>query len=202
MKAAIIIARILSTVFRPVYYPLLGIFILFTISYFSMLPWMTKLYVMMLVGIFTLLLPYTAIYIYRRLVGLRRHELRHRENRFVPYLIFLLSYLFCLHLLRQLHFPHLVTGIILVSLLVQVVCFLVNLRWKISTHSAGSGAIIGALVAYSILFRFDPVWWLCLAILVSGLVMSSRMLLRQHTLGQVLCGTLMGIICGYIGIIV
>ena len=107
-----------------------------------------------------------------------------------------------MYLLTQLHLPRFVTGIIVVSLLVQICCILINMRWKISIHSAGSGAIIGALVAYSMLFKFNPVWWLCLAIFVSGLVMSSRMLLRQHTLAQVLCGTLVGIVCGFVGIMV
>jgi membrane-associated phospholipid phosphatase len=51
------------------------------------------------------------------------------------------------------------------------------------------------------IFKFNPVWWLCVAILVAGLVMSSRMFLRQHTLAQVLCGTLVGILCGYFGIV-
>ena len=69
-------------------------------------------------------------------------------------------------------------------------------------HSAGAGAIIGALVVYASLFHFNPVWWLCAAILVSGLVNSSRMLLRQHTLWQVLGGTLVGFLCGYVGIFV
>ena len=69
-------------------------------------------------------------------------------------------------------------------------------------HSAGVGAIIGALIAYSAIFQFNPVWWLCLAILVSGLVNSSRMYLRQHTLWQVLGGTLVGFVCGLVGLFI
>jgi len=56
-------------------------------------------------------------------------------------------------------------------------------------------------MVYADIFGFNPVWWLSLAILVSGCVMTSRMVLRQHTLGQVLGGTLIGIACGIVGTI-
>jgi membrane-associated phospholipid phosphatase len=73
--------------------------------------------------------------------------------------------------------------------------------WKVSMHSAGSGAVIGGLVAYSAIFGFNPIWWLCGTILLSGCVMTSRMVLLQHSLTQVLVGTLVGVICGFFGII-
>ena len=45
------------------------------------------------------------------------------------------------------------------------------------------------LVAYSVLFMFNPVWWLCVTVLISGAVGTARMLLRQHSLAQVVAGT-------------
>ena len=78
---------------------------------------------------------------------------------------------------------------------------IVNVWWKISMHSAGAGGVIGALVAYSVLFMFNPVWWLCVTVLISGAVGTARMLLRQHSLAQVVAGTLVGVVCGFAGII-
>ena len=202
MKALILIARLLSSIFRPVYYPTLGMTLVLTMTYLSMLPLPVKVYLLALVCVFTVALPAAGIYVYRRFRGWHRHELRHQEKRLVPYIINLVCYLCCMYLLMQLHLPRFVTGILVVSLLIQVSCVLINLRWKISTHSAGSGALIGALVAYGSIFHFNPLWWLCAAILLSGLVMTSRLILRQHTLAQVLCGTLLGIVCGYVGLMV
>jgi membrane-associated phospholipid phosphatase len=73
--------------------------------------------------------------------------------------------------------------------------------WKISIHSAGAGGVIGALIAYSILFVFNPIWYLCLLILLAGAVGTARMLLRQHNLSQVVVGTILGVVCGFMGII-
>ena len=85
--------------------------------------------------------------------------------------------------------------------MIQLVCAVINIWWKISTHAAGAGGIIGALVAYSVIFMFNPVNWLCVLILLAGAVGSSRMWLRQHTLSQVVVGTLVGVVCGFVGII-
>ncbi|WP_455072680.1 phosphatase PAP2 family protein, partial [Prevotella melaninogenica] len=51
-------------------------------------------------------------------------------------------------------------------------------------------------------FNFNPMWWLCLTLIVSGFVGSSRMILRQHSLEQVASGFFLGIICSFITIIV
>ena len=102
----------------------------------------------------------------------------------------------------RMHLPRYMCGIIVAALLIQASCATINIWWKISTHSAGAGGIIGALLAYSTLFDFNPINWLCILILISGVVGSSRMLLRQHTLGQVIGGTLLGTVLGFIGIII
>jgi len=201
MKSIIIVARLLSAIFRPSYYPVVGFVILFAFTYLSMLPWVYKLWVLGMVYCFTIALPALGTYIYRRIQGWRAHELRHQHKRMVPYAINILCYLACLHIMVRMHLPLFMSAIIAVSLLIQCICVLINIYWKISMHSAGSGGIIGALLAYSVIFTFNPVWWLCGAILLSGLVMTSRLILRQHTLWQVLGGTLVGAICGFIGII-
>ncbi|MBQ1908468.1 MAG: phosphatase PAP2 family protein [Bacteroidaceae bacterium] len=201
MKSLIVLARILSALFRPTFYPTVGCIFLLTLTYLNMLPWQFKLWVLALVYIFTVTLPVLGTYLYRRARGFSRHELRHQRKRVIPYAIHLCCYLCLMQLMTTLHLPHFFTAIIVVSMLVQCSCLLLNLRWKVSMHSAGSGGIIGALAAYSIIFSFNAVWWLCLAILVSGLVMTSRMLLRQHSLWQVLGGTAVGIVCGYCGVI-
>ena len=87
------------------------------------------------------------------------------------------------------------TGIILASLVVLVICIMVNLKWKLSEHMAGMGGIIGGLVSFSGLFIFKPVWWLCLFILISGVLGFARVILRHHTLGEVLAGVAVGLVC-------
>jgi len=200
-KALLWGARALSSIFRPQYFPLVGFLALFLFTYLSLLPLSFKALIMIIVLMGTLLLPRLTIRIWRQTNGLKLHHLRLREHRSFPYLVFLLFYAFTLHFLARFHLPFYMGGILVSSLMIQAACLLINIWWKISVHSAGAGGIIGALVAFSFLFNFNPVWWLSLCIIIAGLVGSSRMLLRQHTLWQVLAGTFLGILLGFIGII-
>ena len=193
-------AKVLSNVFRPSYFPLLGFVIMFLFTYLSQLPWWYKLSFLAIAYVVIILLPMFGIYVYRKAYVLVLQDLLFHRHRLVPYILHIICYGVMLRLLHDFHSPAFMSSIIVISLLVQCVCTVITLWWKISMHSAGVGAIMGALIAYSSVFHFNPVWWLCLTLLVSGLVNSSRMLLRQHTLWQVLGGTLVGFLCGLIGL--
>jgi membrane-associated phospholipid phosphatase len=90
--------------------------------------------------------------------------------------------------------PHIITSILVAALVVQILCALVNVWWKISTHTAAIGGVTGGVIAFAFIFNFNHIWWLTLVILLGGLVGSSRMMLRQHTLAQVVCGFLLGML--------
>lgn len=200
MRTLIVAARLLSALFRPMYYSLVGFVILFTVTYMQILPWRYKLWVLCSTYIFTIGLPVLGIFLYRRLSGLTASQLRQRKARFWPYIISFVCYAVYLRIMYVMHLPRFMCGIVVGALFIQGVCLLLNLRWKVSMHAAGAGGIIGALVAYSVVFAFNPVPWLCGVVLLDGMVMTSRMILRQHTLWQVWMGTLVGIVCGYLGI--
>lgn len=200
-KSILLGARVLSSIFRPQYFPLVGFVVLFVCTYLSLLPWPYKGAVLLLVALGTLILPTITIRMWQRMNGLKLHHLRLREKRFFPYLVNILYYAFTLHILHSFHLPSYMGGILVASLAIQVSCTVINAFWKISMHCAGAGGVVGALIAYSLLFSFNPVWWLCLCLLIAGLVGSSRMLLRQHTLGQVGAGVLLGAVCGFAGIL-
>ena len=202
MKQLLLIAKVLSTVFRPSYYPTVGTLFLLFFTYLNLFPQDSKLFLLVLVFLFTVGFPALGIFIYRRLHHWSALELRKHHKRAIPYIIHIFCYLCLMHIFYVFHIPHFLMALIGISLLIQCVCVVVNVWWKVSIHSAGTGGVIGALMIYSIIFGFNPIWWLSLAILVSGCVMTSRMILRQHTLAQVLGGTLIGIACGIIGTII
>ena len=194
-------AHFFSALFRPEFFPVVGFIVLFWFTYLSLLPLKFKVIVISIVLLGTILLPRWTVRIWRIARGWEQQQLRWRERRFVPYLIHILFYLATYQLLRQLHLPHYMGGILLGALSIQIACALINLFWKISAHAAGAGGAIGALCAFSFIFMFNPVWWLCLLILIAGLVGSSRMLLRQHDLWQVAAGTIVGCVLGFFAIL-
>ena len=113
----------------------------------------------------------------------------------VPYIISITCYFTCIYVMERLHMPHFMSSIIVAALLVQMICALINIWWKISTHTAAIGGVGGALFAFSFYLGFNPVWWLCLVFLTAGILGSCRMILRQHNLAQVVVGFWVGGFC-------
>lgn len=193
-KHLILAARVMSMIFTPFYLPLVGLITLFMFSYMRLLPWSYKLQVLLLVYFFTILLPTLFIHLYRRYHGWSLIELGAKERRMVPYVISIVCYFTCYYVMTLLQIPRFMARILVAALLVQVLCAIINVWWKISTHTAAIGGVAGALMAFAFLFMFNPVWWLCLVFVVGGMVGSSRLILRQHTLWQVVAGFLLGMI--------
>ena len=66
---------------------------------------------------------------------------------------------------------------------------------------AAIGGLVGALLVFSQIFIFNPIYPLCLILIVAGLLGSSRIILRQHTLPQVVGGFLIGTLCTAVGVL-
>lgn len=200
-KNIILAARVLSAVFTPFYLPVVGLIALFTLSYLSLLPWSYKILVLAMVYLFTVLMPTALIRLYRRCQGWTLIELGRKERRMVPYVISIACYLTCTYIMNTLHIPHFMVSILNTALCIQIVCALVNAWWKISTHTAAIGGMAGALFAFGEKFAFNPVWWLCVVIILAGLLGTSRMILRQHSLSQVVGGFCLGFVCAALTIL-
>lgn len=194
-KNIILAARIMSMLFTPFYLPLVGLVALFLFSYMSLLPLAYKLPMLLMVYISTILMPSLLIHLYRKFQGWTSKELGRKERRVVPYLISILCYFGCFFLMEYRNTPRVISIILVAALVIQMVCALINVWWKISTHTAGIGGLAGGLVVYSIAFSFNPIWWLAFVILLAGMVGTARMILRQHTLAQVVTGFLVGVVC-------
>ena len=191
-KNIILAARVLSMVFTPFYLSLVGLIALFTFSYLSLMPWAYKLTVLALVYLFTILVPTLLIHFYRNYHGWTLIELGKKERRVVPYLLSIVSYFVCYYVMHRFNIPHFMSNILMAALVIQILCALINVWWKISTHTAAIGGVAGALQAFAVIFGFNPIGWLCFVIVLAGMVGSSRMILRQHSLRQVCYGFLLG----------
>ena len=197
-KTMLRVARITSIVFTPFSIPFLAFLVLFLFSYLRIMPILYKGIVLGIVYCFTILTPTITIFLFRKINGFARQELSERKKRYVPILLTIISYVFCLLMMRKLNIHWYMTGIIFVSLVISIICILVNLKWKLSEHMAGMGGIIGGLVSFSALFSYNPVVWLCLFILIAGILGSARIVLGHHTLGEVLSGFVVGLVCSFL----
>lgn len=199
-KRLILASRVISSIISPFYLPVFGMIVLFMFTYLGMLDTWIKLRVLFIVYLFTVAIPTYLIRLYHYYHGWTPIQIGTKERRMVPYVIAIVCYFICYYILNLLHMPHFIGTVIVAALVLQVVCALVNLRWKVSTHSAAIGGVIGALIAFSFLFTFNPTWWLFFLFFMAGLVGTSRMILRQHTLIEVSMGFLIGIVVAFLAV--
>jgi PAP2 superfamily domain protein len=197
-KNIILLSRAVSMVFTPFYLPLVGMIILFFFTYMSELNLGYRLSILGMVYLFTILLPTFLIRLYRKHQGWNLFELGKQERRMVPYIISILCYSACFYVMSVRNVASFMGRIVIAALVIQVLCAIINVWWKISTHTAAIGGVVGALMAFSVLFYFNPVWWLCLVFFVAGLVGTSRMILLQHSLLQVVSGFGVGLVSAFL----
>lgn len=200
-RIILIMARYISLLFTPFYLPLVAFIVLFFVSYLSILPLAYKLMVLLIVWIFTCLIPTSLIRLYQRYQGWSFLKLLSREGRIVPYVISIASYFACFYIMNSLHMPHFMSSIVVAALAIQILGAIINNWWKISTHTAAIGGTTGAIAAFCYIYGFNPIWWLCILIILAGIIGTGRMILRIHTLGEICGGYLLGVFAGFIAVI-
>ena len=119
----------------------------------------------------------------------------HREQRTVPYLVSMVSYCVAIYFVLQQGLGFWVAILLSGATASLILIFVINFFWKISAHMAGIGGLTAGIFACSIVFQINPVGVICASILVSLLLAFSRLYLKAHTLGQVICGYCLGFIC-------
>ena len=146
-KTMLRVARITSIVFTPFSIPFLAFLVLFLFSYLRIMPILYKGIVLGIVYCFTILTPTITIFLFRKINGFARQELSERKKRYVPILLTIISYVFCLLMMRKLNIPWYMTGIIFVSLVISIICVLGH-------HTLGevlSGFVVGLVCSFLIL---------------------------------------------------
>lgn len=195
----VLAAKLVSNLFHPTYYPMLCLCILFYFTFLQSMGMAGIASILGLTALFTIVIPSLLVFIYRKVFRIPLHDLHHRNERFVPYSIYLICYFILLHRLQTLNVHGLILDVVIVSILIQICCTLINCAWKVSIHAAGAGAIVGFLLIHCVLYEYYPLLPVIIAILLCGIVGTSRLILRRHTLAQVNAGTLLGILCGIAG---
>jgi len=194
-------AKIISWLFLPFLTPLYGLWITLYLpveelsveakSMYLLSPQIKRV-IFGIFFIFAVLAPSISFYTLFRKKLISSVELDDKSERNAPLLIMCAysAVLFTLfwykdpeHLLPSYVFSLALTGAVVAFVFVGV-----NNCTKISLHAAGAGISVGYLVAFSANHVQTPVGPVLISVLLSGLIMSSRFVLKKHTLLQLNLG--------------
>ena len=181
MKVA---AKIISTVFHPTVMPIIGLFIIFnTDSYINYaIPAELKKAVLFLVGTSTFLIPLLISLLLLNRGLINSLEMETQKERIIPYAFTIAFYVFTLYMLNKAPMPPIIFNFIIGATLSVMLAFIINIKWKISAHMIGVGGLVGALFCVSMLLEIYITPYFVVGLLISGLIGSSRLILKAHPL--------------------
>ncbi|MBR1883232.1 MAG: hypothetical protein IJ808_09560 [Muribaculaceae bacterium] len=190
-------ARFFSTVMSPLLMPTYGAFLVLWASVLCLLPSGTRVTVLVMVLGITCVLPMLAIGVLHHYGLIHDKQFTRRTDRLIPYAFGLLCYVGAAFYLRHIHSPQWFIMFIAGAGLSCLVSMLVNFKWKISAHSAGIGGVVALLFQLHVqgLSAFNLFWVICGTMLLAGVLGTSRLILKNHTVGQVLAGFANGYLC-------
>lgn len=186
------LSRLTSILFHPLLIPTWGFLLLSSSGfYFAILPWSVKKYLLLVVFLFTCLLPALGIWLLS-LSPKFDMKMEKSTDRILPLVVSSIFYYLGYFILERLPLFSIYNLFLIASVLVQVALIVVSLWWKISAHAAAIGGLIGGLFALSFRLHENPVLILATLIIVAGMVASSRLVLLKHTNAEVYAGFSIG----------
>lgn len=189
------IARLISTVFQPFLMPTYGVMLLFVYTYFGVMYAHRFWLIVAPVFLFSFLIPAILIIMLYRMGLVSDLSIKVRRQRFIPYLITLLSYGAMLIFYFRMQMPTWFLMMIAAPIAIVILATLITLVWKISAHMFGIGGLIGGAMSVSYFVERSNPYYLFMGLFVlAGLIGSSRLLLKHHSLSQVNAGFLLGFI--------
>ena len=190
-------SRLISAIFNPLLIPTYTIAIVMTTTLLCIVTPGTKFGVIGMIFLITAFILALSIFVLYKLKIVTDSGLNERKERFIPYLITALCYVGAAFYLSSIHAPVWLIMFMVGATTATAICTIVSSWWKISAH-ATSVAGMATFIFYLIYYQLNVLnisWLLYAAILIAGVVETTRLILNRHTLGQLLAGTLNGVIC-------
>lgn len=187
-------APFISYLFHPLIMPTLGLLIILNSgTYLSLLDPAAKRAILFVMALGTLVFPLMMLPVlqYRSLV-IKNGQAATKAEKLVPEIIILALYIITFIYFLRLPLSKVIHGYVLSVTGTFLLVLVLNLRFRISIHTAAIGGVTGLIIALIFLYDTPLQGFLMLSFFVSGLVGSSRLAQGDHW-GGVLSGFLLGL---------
>jgi hypothetical protein len=194
-----ILAKVISVIFHPLFVPLYGMIIIFTApTLFWYIPFKVKKILLFVVATNNVLIPVSLMPFFRYRNIISSWAIETRKERRIPLLAVSFFYSITSFILFRLQIPLFIKSFIFATAVLAITVSVVNFWWKISLHSVGAGALAGLVIVLSLNMMVPLTWFLIPVLLISGLILSSRLRLNTHNPPEVYLGFITGIIGMYL----
>lgn len=199
-------AHLFSVLFHPLFIPfyVVAFLVHYHPSYFSGFNDNVKLKLLLTTALNTIFFPAFAILVMKGLGFIKSVFLRTQEDRIGPYLSSMIFYFWAARVFFKFQ-PELtpvlatfMTGVFLTTALGLIA----NIFYKISMHAIGCGGLVGIFIIIMNSNSMLMTWPLSIALLITGIVCTSRLILNNHTPKEIYMGLVVGLVCQFAAAIV
>ena len=190
-------ANFLSFIFHPLFIPAyIAAFLLFVHPYaFSGFSPKLKMLRFISVGLLTAFFPAFVVLLLRRLGFIQSIYLKTQKERIIPYVASMFFFFWIFYVSRNLADSPPVFVILLLGVFISSIAALMsNIYFKVSMHAIAMGGMVCFFEILAIQGSFSMGIYLSLAVLIAGLVCTSRLLVSDHHPFEVYAGFFLGVI--------
>ena len=195
------LSHAISWLLHPFFQPLYLMTLLLTCTAFAGYPTKMKLYLVGVVILYTMLLPVLALGVLRRMGRLSDFRIDNRNERILPLLIGAACYMLCAMTLGKFATAVFLRKFMVAGTCCELMCLFVSLRWKISLHLTGMGALTALLAVLNFIGIGNMVLPLAVTILAAGCLSSARLYLGCHNGRQILAGYCGGFVVALLAVL-
>ncbi len=196
------IAKCLSYLFHPLFIPLYVTAFLEYVHPTCFVGYgaLDKKKLFLLIALNAVFFPLVTVLIAKGLGFIESIFLRTQRDRIIPYISSMIFFFWTQYVLREQDMvPRLLVGFMFGVFISSAAALIANIYYKVSMHAIGMGGVIGLFLVILFTNSMLMTWPLCVALLIAGLVCSSRLLLGSHYPKEIYAGILIGMCCQLIG---
>lgn len=191
-------SKFISYFFHPINFPLVGAVLYFLfIPKYIFKPQEYTILTIVIIG--TYIFPLILLFLLKKNGLINSYQMETVKERRFPIILFIsIAFIIGNWLFRSsvvdllaLFFYGYASGLI-------VFYFFLIFELKLSLHAGALGGLLGFLLLFSSFFEINMIYILILLFILSGLVITSRLKLKAHTLFEVYLGYGIGIFCQFL----
>ncbi len=191
-------ALLLSYVFHPIFIPVYVLLFIVYLhpSYFSGFSENTKIRTIFILLQNAVFYPLFCVLLLKGVGFIQSIFLRDQKDRIIPYIACGIFFFWTFTVFKENpEFPRIVPAFMLGVFLASSAALIANIYFKISMHAIGLGGMLGVFLVIASTFSMLMTWPLSLAILITGLVCTARLLVSDHSPKDIYSGLFLGILC-------
>ncbi|MEP6674617.1 MAG: hypothetical protein ABJA78_05665 [Ferruginibacter sp.] len=187
-------AHVFSYIFHPLFVPLyISAFLLYVHpAYFAGLSKNEKSIRLFSIGLNTILFPGITVLLLKGLNFIESVFLRTQRDRIIPYIASGTFYFWMFWVTKNQLYPTIMVSFMLGICISAFAALMANIYGKVSMHAIGMGGMLGIFIIIMKSNSMLMTWPLALALLIAGIVCSSRLIVSDHSSKEVYTGLLLG----------